>query len=774
KKADAILRQTFELAEYTIPRLFVILPEIKTSINPINWWTRSYRLFFICECDNERHFAFHEGYEMKQIRELFRKYGPYVQKMLIVVRAAIAVSSFVLPQLTYFSPSVQQTIPRFLLDKSFQDTLTNNLNSMDNVIEVSLKENLSTRTMNALHLEDNIQGVELREIRSFLKRTDNQSSFGNLYRSTNENGQIRWLCLHHYRQYSGEKQIEGLKQEFHQLGGEIRLDNAVVEKSSAKRLEEMLNVICRGLVLFKITLRNCKIRTSVFDKLLSIACQRNLIRHIKFQDIIIQPTVGFPKTHREIISKFEEALNNNKHLTIEYTVSLDEDTMKKDNSLLSHFVAHSTRRLSLNLYTSDIIERFLCSGLSDSDLQTIREWICKSKLSWSVRSSDRDRFVFAHSSQEMKQSLIILTSFLIQFQNLHELSYYKTTIEEDMLQTLCKALESNATSLRMLHFSEKPIANILTNNKISPIELSSSCVPHIVNMLKFNISLTELTLPSISCLHTDDIVSIIEALRIHPHICILQIGCIPPILRGDSYNVFDRLLNGTIIEDFTCVIDGDEQFFTLRDALEKNTILTSLRISILNMQCKEINEGFCQYIAQLPTLKILSLSLDVMIDCSRLCRSLVLSSSLQSLSLSRVSNWQNLTNLIESGWKLKSLSLCQCNIDFNDIELLVKSLRSNTTTITNLSLSNNNLSDDSVIKLGGALLSELFSLTMLDLSNNPLSLTCIVCLIKMLHFNTVLKVLDIRACLKRDDQECKKAIVDLTRMNEFVEVRWND
>ncbi|CAF1466867.1 unnamed protein product [Adineta steineri] len=163
-----------------------------------------------------------------------------------------------------------------------------------------------------------------------------------------------------------------------------------------------------------------------------------------------------------------------------------------------------------------------------------------------------------------------------------------------------------------------------------------------------------------------------------------------------------------------------------------------------------------------------------MVDCSRLCRNLVLSSSLQSLSLSRVSNWQNLTNLIESGWKLKSLSLCQCNIDFSDIELLVKSLRSNASSITDLSLSNNNLSEDSVIKLGGALLSELFSLTILDLSNNPLSLTCIVCLIKMLHFNTVLRVLDIRACLKRDDQECKKAIVDLIRMNEFVEIRWND
>jgi Ran GTPase-activating protein (RanGAP) involved in mRNA processing and transport len=110
-------------------------------------------------------------------------------------------------------------------------------------------------------------------------------------------------------------------------------------------------------------------------------------------------------------------------------------------------------------------------------------------------------------------------------------------------------------------------------------------------------------------------------------------------------------------------------------------------------------------------------------------------------------------------------------------------MKSNPQSITELRLSNNNLSDDSAIKLGGALISEFFPLNILDLSNNTLSLTCILCLVKMLHFNTVLKVLDIRSCLKRDDQEkynpaevqeCKRAIADLIMLNEFVEVRWDD
>ena len=49
KKSDALLKQTYQLAEYTVPRLFIILPDETTKFNPTNLLQHSYRLYFLCE-----------------------------------------------------------------------------------------------------------------------------------------------------------------------------------------------------------------------------------------------------------------------------------------------------------------------------------------------------------------------------------------------------------------------------------------------------------------------------------------------------------------------------------------------------------------------------------------------------------------------------------------------------------------------------------------------------------------------------------------------------
>ncbi|CAF4717088.1 unnamed protein product, partial [Rotaria sp. Silwood2] len=100
-KVDAILRQTFELAEFTIPRLFIVLPEETTTYNPENWFHYRYRLYFLCECEDEheRHLAFHDGYEIKQPREFLIKYGPHIRRMLTLVKYATTISSIVIPSI---------------------------------------------------------------------------------------------------------------------------------------------------------------------------------------------------------------------------------------------------------------------------------------------------------------------------------------------------------------------------------------------------------------------------------------------------------------------------------------------------------------------------------------------------------------------------------------------------------------------------------------------------------------------------------------------------
>ena len=793
EKANAILRQAFELAEYTVPRLFIILPDNKTAWNPVSWWAHSYRLFFICECETERHFAFHKGYKIKQPRSFFRKYGSYLKNMLTVVRVAIAVSSFAMPQIGTLGGCIDQ-LPAVLFEKRSQEVLSTSLKKMAIVVDKALSENLSPETISDTHGNDMAEGVELREMASFLQMTDERGTFGNLYRSTNERGEVRWLCFYHYRQFSSEKRLENLRQDFRQLGGELRLGTAIIGESCVRKLDEMLDVLCRGLSIFKMILTNCKIRMTTFDRLLLISTQRNLIHHIEFHDVVISSTVGYPKLHSEIIMKLEEAINRSNSLTIQYIVSTMKDIVEKKISLSSYFVMHSGPRLSLELHTNDMLEQFSCSGLSDSDLGSVREWIRNNKSPWNIRADEGNRAVFIHSSEGMKESLLNLTNFLFKFSNLRELKYYHAAVGNHVLQSLCEILANSTTVLEALHFSESNIiqrlsavkyfVSIFASKEASPNKIDDVCTSPIAAMLKGNKSLTEISLPSITGLQSSDILTIAETIGTHPRLSTVKIGSLPRASASHVRSVFDHLLKNSMIEDFTCTVDGDEEFYELRDALAKNKTLKRLSIVVVNLHRTEINDGFSQNIARLSTLETFHLSFSATINCSRLLQFLAANSFLQNLSLTRVSNWQQLTNLINNGWKLRSLSLSHCNLQFADVELFVHSLKSNPQSIVELNLSNNNLSDDSAMKLGSLLLTDTFPLTILGLSNNPLSLSCIVNLIKMLHFNTVLKILDIRACLKRDDQkksmstselsQLKKALTNLTNANELVEVQWND
>ncbi|KAF9946243.1 hypothetical protein BGZ72_000510, partial [Mortierella alpina] len=46
-KTEAILTQQLELAEYPIPRLFIVLPEEPVKYDPANWFRTKFRLHFI-------------------------------------------------------------------------------------------------------------------------------------------------------------------------------------------------------------------------------------------------------------------------------------------------------------------------------------------------------------------------------------------------------------------------------------------------------------------------------------------------------------------------------------------------------------------------------------------------------------------------------------------------------------------------------------------------------------------------------------------------------
>ncbi|KAF9107806.1 hypothetical protein BGX30_008716, partial [Mortierella sp. GBA39] len=127
QRIEAILVQNYELHEYPIPRLFVILPDSYEKWDPRNFMAERFRLFFLCECGdhcNTRtgsmtssgqltiaaaasstpvpvrssiHLAKHEGYELSRPTKFFDRYGPYVLGMLRTLKHCLVIATAAAP-----------------------------------------------------------------------------------------------------------------------------------------------------------------------------------------------------------------------------------------------------------------------------------------------------------------------------------------------------------------------------------------------------------------------------------------------------------------------------------------------------------------------------------------------------------------------------------------------------------------------------------------------------------------------------------------------------
>ncbi|KAG0198459.1 hypothetical protein BGX31_004584, partial [Mortierella sp. GBA43] len=111
-RVRALVTQTYELHEYPIPRLFVVLPQDTSSWNPANLLSNKFRLYFLCECGEHTksinskiphhiHIAKHEGYEISRPTEFFKQYGHYVLTILKMLKFGISVAGVAIPAVSY-------------------------------------------------------------------------------------------------------------------------------------------------------------------------------------------------------------------------------------------------------------------------------------------------------------------------------------------------------------------------------------------------------------------------------------------------------------------------------------------------------------------------------------------------------------------------------------------------------------------------------------------------------------------------------------------------
>ncbi|KAF9340654.1 hypothetical protein BGZ91_000894 [Linnemannia elongata] len=246
-RISAILTQTYELHEYPIPRLFIILPkEDGTRTESLrNVFAKQFKLYFLCECNNnshhhhhsrhtgattattmsstsqgimprqEIHLARHEGYDLDRPTEFFEKYGSYVLTLLQMLKYGAVVAGVVIPPLTQL-----RIVDGLDTAKQSADALYSSMEpKVDSAIEYlqSLSSNqalaAATTTTTATTTAGNtsmygdsleaLEGADLRQLSSFLKIKDEGRVLGNLYRTVTGEGHVKWVCLDHYRETYG-------------------------------------------------------------------------------------------------------------------------------------------------------------------------------------------------------------------------------------------------------------------------------------------------------------------------------------------------------------------------------------------------------------------------------------------------------------------------------------------------------------------------------------------------------------------------------------------
>ncbi|KAG0274110.1 hypothetical protein BGZ96_004491, partial [Linnemannia gamsii] len=281
-KTEAILNQQLELAEYPIPRLFIVLPEELTKYDPGNWFRTKFRLHFICECGKHTepsnnkvphhlHLAKHEGYLIREPTEFFKKYGPFLLLMLELIKFGTSVAGHFVPTLASLKvvelvDSVQQTA------ESVTAKINYSLECIDiqltNVQASSSRDFINTEPRAAFTQQDltnylsdveGLEGVELRQLGSFLRVSEEENLLGNLYRMATFEGHVKWVCRDHYKNSYQEKHVQKLREVVQLAQGEFdeQLGKITITLRSSFAADEFYSAVskAKGVLELRVELR---------------------------------------------------------------------------------------------------------------------------------------------------------------------------------------------------------------------------------------------------------------------------------------------------------------------------------------------------------------------------------------------------------------------------------------------------------------------------------------------------------------------------------------
>ncbi|KAF9283285.1 hypothetical protein BGZ88_010555 [Linnemannia elongata] len=230
RRLDAILVQSREIHECSIPRFFVLLPETFGSFDSKSLKLEQCRLYFLCECEAHSsgqshrksrspssptsptspsfsrrrvHLHTHSSYAISRPNDFLKWYGSYILGMLKVLSHCLRTGT-VAHETSHDAMSGVDSIPNA--------TLANVVSGSISFLRQTLEESgitppLPTTSPEGLQQQDGplpnvaaLESADLRRLTTFLQHNDGDRILGNLYRITTGEGYIKWVCHEHYEQ----------------------------------------------------------------------------------------------------------------------------------------------------------------------------------------------------------------------------------------------------------------------------------------------------------------------------------------------------------------------------------------------------------------------------------------------------------------------------------------------------------------------------------------------------------------------------------------------
>ncbi|KAI8358858.1 hypothetical protein B0O80DRAFT_484924 [Mortierella sp. GBAus27b] len=249
KQVQAVLTQTYELHEYPIPRLFVVLPQDQSRWDYLNPFANKFRLYFLCECGEHTksinskiphhiHLARHEGYEISRPSEFFEQYGSYVLTILRMLKFGISVAGVVVPAVSHLFPS--DAIDEVTKDlKSLKETVGTGMDKVIKCIERASRDEGSSIDdfMDPTGNNEALEGADLRKLDTFLKNKDENKVLGNLYRTVTSEGHVKWVCIDHYRDNYQSKAVQSFRDVVASLHGSFDENTGRVKVTLSSKVQ---------------------------------------------------------------------------------------------------------------------------------------------------------------------------------------------------------------------------------------------------------------------------------------------------------------------------------------------------------------------------------------------------------------------------------------------------------------------------------------------------------------------------------------------------------